>query len=116
MTNLARSSLAFVLAALAGATKSCTPANIFISAPDRTDDDQVMSLITPSHGASLSGMLNIVMMRILGGFRLVHLTVPVKSLHRSREITELRINNLSGGPPQRAIVRIVREGIESNAQ
>jgi hypothetical protein len=51
MTNFARSSLALVLAALAGAAKSCALANIFIicprwSASGETDDDQIMSLIT----------------------------------------------------------------------
>jgi hypothetical protein len=34
MTNLARSSLALLLAALAGAAKSCALANIFMISPD----------------------------------------------------------------------------------
>jgi hypothetical protein len=51
MTNLARSSLALVLAALAGAAKSCALDNIFMICPPmvgwwRTDNDQVISLIT----------------------------------------------------------------------
>jgi hypothetical protein len=50
MTNLARSSLALLLAALAGAAKSCALANIFMISPrwsasgDRRR--QIMSLIT----------------------------------------------------------------------
>jgi hypothetical protein len=51
MTNLARSSLALALAALAGAAKSCTLANIFMicprwSASGEPTTTKIMSLIT----------------------------------------------------------------------